>query len=362
MENIESCPRALLIVLNALHGYAQGMRGNKLYGYIYSRADDDKGICAYQKEKYRNISGDLSSLSCAFETYVKPWVLPFLCVLDSDKKDILTSLLNLPTMSFWRLGYLAFIDQRLGGEISKRASGKVNEIKETDILTINYLKKKLKTLLRIKEGEKSSRKLYELVINLFSGDIKEIEKSARVLNETLAPILGILGFCFVAIGIPFKAVTTFAFGENLSNSATRKIDSFASLGITTQQMLYSLRFSAMEYVRSNQLKEVLKGMDESKEKKELEKLSNSFYNLSVIGLTGNVINIFTPFLKLMDDSNQVTKILKSILNEVGFGLSQYFFPKRRELRGELFIASNKDLFEPEAIINEPPKLKIYRGG
>ena len=72
----------------------------------------------------------------------------------------------------------------------------------------------------------------------------------------------------------------------------------------------------------------------------LLKVANDRHNLSILGLTGNAINIFMPFLKLIDNNNPFTKILKSALNEIGFGSSQYFFPKRRKLRGELFRVLN----------------------
>lgn len=377
LDNIESCPRLLVTALKVLHGYALGMRGERLYGYIYGRPDDDRGVLIYQRDNYENTAGDLAELSCTFETYIKPWVLPFLGVLDSDKKDTITSLLTLPTNFLWSLRYLAFADQRVCNYLFKYAknvfpailrnedSKKVLEdIIKSDALSINYLKERVKVLLRLKEGEKASSKLYLLFKGLFSSDIKVLENSARILNETIAPLIGIVGFGFSAIFAPLRAITAFIGDEYISDSLRRKIDSLASERGSLQNILYSLRFSTAEYIRSQEIKQKVSILDKNEpEREELERLSNEFSNLSKIGLIGNGINIIMPFVKLIDDtSSPFLKITKSIFDQVGFGISQWFFPKRRMYRGKLFEANNSDLFKPIQPPAEtlPGKLRIYR--
>ncbi|MBI2995588.1 MAG: hypothetical protein HYY52_02640 [Candidatus Melainabacteria bacterium] len=375
-EQLDYFPPSLMIGLKALHGYTQGMRGKKLYGHIYGRADDDKGVSVFQRDNYENVAGTWAELSCTFETNIKPYVLPFLSFLDSDKIETATSLLTLPTNSLWSLRYLALSDQRLGNYLFKYAKnilpavlGKeeskeaIEEIIKSEVLSINHLKGRVKGLLRLKEGEKASSKLGKLFLGLFSRDIKVLENSARILNETIAPFIGIAGFSFLAIFMPLRGVTAFTKDEYVSDSLKRKINSLARIRGSFQNVLYSLRFSTKEYARSVQLKDYISKLDEDDPtKKELEPLVNNFSNLSKIGLIGNAINIFMPAIELIDDSSPLKKILKSVLSETGYGISQWFFPKRRELRGKLFEAANLDLYEPpEEPPPSPPKLKIYRG-
>jgi len=385
-EQTNSFPPSVMIGLKALHGYAQGMRGQKLYGSIYGRVDDDKGIKLYQRDSYGNISGDLAELSCTFETYIKPWVLPFLSVLDSDKIEAIISLLTLPTTSFWRLQYLGFVDQKLGDYLFKltkntppamfgnKESKKIlEEINKSDIASINSLKIYINKTLRLKEGEKASDKLGELFKGLYSSNIQKIEKSATILNEVIAPFIGIAGFCLAVTGIPLRAVATLGFGDSISDSLKRKINAFARTTVSTQNILYSPRFSTLEYVKSKQILEAASRLQsDDPMRKELERNAIERCNVSKIGLIGNAINIFMPFVELIDDSSPFKKILKSVLSETGYGLSQWFFPKRRELRGRLFEEINPELFnpleeEPLPLESSPPeepppeKPRLYRG-
>jgi hypothetical protein len=366
-------------MLNVLQGFTLGQRGNRQY-YLYGSNDDDRGVSAYQREYYGNkISGDLAELACTFETKVKPYVLPLLGYLETDNRDAIASLLTLPTTLFWRIRYSGYINQKfatnlityiankplalLGDRVSQNALKELE--KDSDILTMHYLKQRLKVLLRLKDSESVSGKISQLTKDLFSGDINSVRKSAEILNETFAPILGIAGFTFSALGIPLKAITTFATDEDFNPILKRTIDSFSTWGIATQQLLYSLRFSVMEYVKGRQIKEIIiedKQMDSTK-KNELQRLVEDRYKLSAFGFLANGLSCFLPLVKLLDDSNPFFKVSKSLTSETSCGLSQYFFSRRRELKARFFRVNNSELFQnTEPSVEEPPPpLRIYRG-
>lgn len=378
-ENTEATPAFINTMLNVLQGFTLGQRGSRQY-HLYGRNDDDKGVSAYQREHYGNkISGDLAELACTFETKIKPYVLPLLGLLETDNRDAVASLLTLPTTLFWRIRYGGYINQKfatnlityiankplalLGDRASQNALKELE--KDSDILTMHYLKQRLKVLLRLKEGEAVSGKMYSLTKDLFSDDINSVRKSAEILNETFAPILGIAGFAFSAIGIPLKAFTIFIPGENFNPLLKRTIDSFSTWGIATQQLLYTLRFSVMEYIKGKQIKEIIADDEEldTAKKNELNGLANDRYSLSAFGFSANSLSCLLPFVKLLDDSNSFFKISKSLVSEISCGLSQYFFSKRRELKANFFKIKNAELFqntEPSIEEPPPPQLKIYR--
>jgi len=384
LENTDSTPQFLNTLLNMLQGITLGQRGQKQYG-LYGRDDDDKGLSVYQKEHYGNkIPANLIELSCTLEKNVKPYVLPLLALLSTSQRDSALSLLTLPTTLFWRIRYSGYFDQRFstylmnqiihkplalfGNQDSKSRLEKMEE--DAHIVSAGFLKERLKTLLRLKDGERADKKISLLIRDLFSGDIKKIETSAIILNETLAPILGISGFLTSAVGIPLKAITVFGFKDNLSDITNKLIESFSCLGISTQQLLYAFRFSIMEYVQSNKIREYLNETEDlgALEKQELQKLANERFNLCCTGLFGNITGIFLPLVKLIDNSNPFLSMLKSGSYEIANSSSQYFFSQRRHLKGKAFRIKNLELFEqidhkqdnpPE----EPPeqKLKLYTG-
>ncbi|MBI2996121.1 MAG: hypothetical protein HYY52_05380 [Candidatus Melainabacteria bacterium] len=361
LNNLDSVPSFVKTGINILHNFALGKRGHDLYT-IYKQPDDDLGVKLYQKEHYGNhVTGDLADLSCKIETKVKPFVLPFLSFLDSDKQESLIQLLTLPTTLFWRGQYVGYLDQRFlthlmkyvancpfalfGNEASKKV---LEEINKDDLLTVNFMKERLKSLLELKRGETVSKKLTYLVKGLFSKDITRVEESAGILNEALAPLLGLPGFAVSLIGVPLKAISTFLFSEDtISDSVRRKIDSLASIGVATQQLLYSLRFSIKEHIEGERILEKLKLPNNytEEQKQELLRIANERCKLSMIGLFVNNLNIIMPFVRLFDDSNPFMKTTKSILYEISNGLSLYFFPKRRQLRGERFLIEEKGASE-----------------
>ncbi len=362
-ENTELTPPLLKTYLKVLEGFTLGQRGRNQYE-IYSQPGDDKGVSEYQRKHYGNkVSGDLAETACIFERKVKPFVLPFLGLLDGEKQDAVSELLTLPTTLFWRSRYVGYFDQRfltnlltyltykpmamLGDRVSINALKSIEN--DSDILTLGFLKQRLRTLLRLEKGDSVTGKLCSLTKGLFSNDINTVEESAAILNETFAPILGIAGFTFSAIGVPLKALTTFLMGEESNPLIKRGIDSFASWGLCTQQLLYSLRFSTMEYVQSRQLKDMLE-QDKTitgTKRAELERLVTEKHNLSTTGLIGNLLNCFLPFVKLLDSANPFFKVSKALCYASANSFSQFFFSKRRQLRGKLFRVNNLELFEPK---------------
>ncbi|MBI2995992.1 MAG: hypothetical protein HYY52_04735, partial [Candidatus Melainabacteria bacterium] len=77
------------------------------------------------------------------------------------------------------------------------------------------------------------------------------------------------------------------------------------------------------------------------QKQELLRIANERCKLSMIGLFVNNLNIIMPFVRLFDDSNPLMKTTKSILYEISNGLSLYFFPRRRQLKGKQFLAEQE---------------------
>ena len=361
-SNIDATPQLVNSALNILQGLSLGGRSYEQYT-LYGREDDDKGLSVYQRDHYGNrITGDTGELSCAIETKLKPYVLPFLGFLSSDTRDCLDSLLTLPTTLFWRSKYPGLIHQKylttllsyathkplacLGLKRSKTTLEQMEH--DVNLVTFSFLKQRLRTLLQVKDDESVPGKIYKLSRGLFSSDINTVEKSALILNETFAPLLGIAGFFTSLIGVPLHGILTLGKAKDyLPPFMVKAVDSFSTLGQATQHLLYALRFSTTEYVQAKKTVEMLnkvKGGTEE-QRQEFSRLANDRYNLAAAGLAANFLNILLPVTRLFGGENLPIKIIKSLTYEGANGVSQYFFSRRRELRGRKFRISNPKLFE-----------------
>ena len=345
VENFDGTPTFLMKSLNVFHGFLLGVRGKCQFS-LYSREDDDLGVNKYQFNNYGNkTSSDYGKFACLEEKYINPFLLPVIGLLDTERRDALAELAMLPNMLWWRIRYAGYINQRCGDYLLKYITHKplaalgdkdskkiINEINKSKILSPGYIRKRIKTYLGLKDNESITKGIKDLTTQLFSKDIDKVGEASVKLRGGLSPMLGLSAFFTGIIGIPAKAVS------KLCGIKNRFLDSFASLSVSFQQILYTFAFSTEQYVDGKRIEQDLSEISDAKTKNGLKDIANKKQQLSIIGFISNILGVSLPALKLFNGENsRFIKIAKSLISELYNSSVLYFFSKRRELKGKVAL-------------------------
>ena len=375
IENLGFVPTLLKKALNVFYGFKLGQRGKKQFT-LHERPDDEGGMNIYQGLMYGNIASAKSAeLACKVETKFNNWLLPSIGLLEIEKRNALFYLLMVPKLLWWRARYMAYIDQRFATSSLKylihkplaiwgreRSQETVDEIDKSKVLTIDYIKKRIKENLRVEEGESVVSKVTTSFKDIFSKDIDKQDEATTCLNQGMGAITGTLGVIACGVFIPLKAGLDLAKVE-LNEPLNKALNFSSTFGFFTQQSHYIPRFSIPEFIKSKQITVKLKDKSKSewviKHKKEFEELRSERFKLFFTGLGANFLGIIFPFTKLLNNDNLFVKIFKSIVSELSNNSLLYFLSKRRVLEGKAKLLEIKELDAKDEEKEEKEKNGVY---
>ena len=357
IENLGFVPTLLKKALNVFYGFKLGQRGKKQFT-LHERPDDEGGMNIYQGLMYGNIASAKSAeLACKVETKFNNWLLPSIGLLEIEKRNALFYLLMVPKLLWWRVRYMAYIDQRFATSSLKYLIHKplaifgrkesreiVDEMDKSKVLTIDYIKKRIKENLRVEEGESVTSKVSSSFKDIFSEEIGKQKEATTCLNQGMGAITGTLGALACGVFIPLKAGLDLAKVE-LNEPLNKALNFSSTFGFFTQQLHYIPRFSVPELVKSREIAERLAKPKKFviEHKKEFEELKSERFKLFLTGLGANFLGIIFPFTKLLNNDNLFVKIFKSIVSELSNNSLLYFLSKRRVLEGKAKLLEIKEL-------------------
>ena len=237
----------------------------------------------------------------------------------------------------------------------------VDEMDKSKVLTIDYIKKRIKENLRVEEGESVVSKVTTSFKDIFSKDIDKQDEATTCLNQGMGAITGTLGVIACGVFIPLKAGLDLAKVE-LNEPLNKALNFSSTFGFFTQQSHYIPRFSIPELVKSREIAKRLKNKDDkfaANHKKEYEELRSERFKLFLTGLGANFLGIIFPFTKLLNNDNLFVKIFKSIVSELSNNSLLYFLSKRRVLEGKAKVLEIKELDAKDEEKEEKEKNGVY---